>query len=111
MEGWFGTLRARVSRLVRRAYSLTSARRATFDAIHCFMATYNLAIKERQHPKHHQELRGSLAVFGLECAATCSRRTPNRERASRGAGAQVFCKGPQGGTRVYAARGNATTWL
>ena len=47
VERWFGTLRARVGRLVRRAYSFSKCPARHLDAIHCFIATYNLAIKEQ----------------------------------------------------------------
>ncbi len=46
VERWFGTLRARVSRLVRRAYSFSKPPENHLDAIHFFIATYNLQIKQ-----------------------------------------------------------------
>ena len=46
VERWFGTLRARVSRLVRRAYSLSKNPENHLDAIHFLIATYNLQIKQ-----------------------------------------------------------------
>jgi insertion element IS1 protein InsB len=45
VERWFGTLRARVSRLVRRAYSFSKRVERHLDAIHLFIVTYNLKIK------------------------------------------------------------------
>ena len=44
VERWFGTLRARTSRLVRRAYSFSKCPENHLDAIHLFITTYNLAI-------------------------------------------------------------------
>ena len=46
VERWFSTLRARVSRLVRRAYSFSKHPENHLDAIHFFIATYNLQIKQ-----------------------------------------------------------------
>ncbi len=45
VERWFGTLRARTSRLVRRAYSFSKCAEHHLDAIHFFIANYNLRIK------------------------------------------------------------------
>lgn len=45
-ERWFGSLRARTSRLVRRAYSFSKSVERHFDAIHLFIVTYNLQIKQ-----------------------------------------------------------------
>ena len=45
-ERWFGTLRARMSRLVRRAYSFSKCAEHHLDAIHLFIATHNLRIKQ-----------------------------------------------------------------
>ena len=45
VERWFGTLRARVSRLVRKAYSFSKCPENHLDAIHLFITTYNLAIQ------------------------------------------------------------------
>ena len=45
VERWFGTLRARVSRLIRKAYSFSKHPENHLDAIHFFIATYNLQIK------------------------------------------------------------------
>ena len=42
-ERWFGTLRARLSRLVRRAYSFAKCPENYLDAIHLFITSYNLA--------------------------------------------------------------------
>ena len=44
VERWFGTMRARVSRLVRKAYSFSKDPENHLDAIHFFIATYNLQI-------------------------------------------------------------------
>ena len=44
-ERWFGTVRARVSRLVRRAYSFSKSVDRHLEAIHLFISTYNLRIK------------------------------------------------------------------
>ena len=46
VERWFGTLRARVSRLVRRAYSFSKCAENHLDAIRFFITTYNLQIKQ-----------------------------------------------------------------
>ena len=45
VERWFGTLRARVSRLVRKASSFSKHPENHLDAIHFFSTTYNLQIK------------------------------------------------------------------
>ena len=45
-ERFFGTLRARVSRLVRRAYSFSKRVDRHLDAIHLFLTGYNLRIRE-----------------------------------------------------------------
>ena len=48
VERWFGTLRARVSRLVRRAYSFSKNAENHLDAIHLFITTtYNLASQQK----------------------------------------------------------------
>ena len=47
VERWFGTLRARVSRLVRKAYSFSKNAENHLDAIHLFITTYNLAIQQK----------------------------------------------------------------
>ena len=47
-ERWFGTARARLSRLVRRTYSFSKSVERHLDAIHLFIATYNLRIQSRQ---------------------------------------------------------------
>ena len=47
VERFFGTLRARVSRLVRKAYSFSKSAENHLDAIHFFIATYNLAIQQK----------------------------------------------------------------
>ena len=44
VERWFGTLRARLSRLVRRTYSFSKHAENHLDAVHLFVTTYNLAI-------------------------------------------------------------------
>ena len=46
VERWFGTLRARVSRLIRKAYSLSKRAENHLDAIHFFVTSYNLAIEQ-----------------------------------------------------------------
>ena len=46
VERWFGTLRARVSRLVRKAYSFSKSAENHLDAIHLFITTHNLRIKQ-----------------------------------------------------------------
>ena len=45
VERWFGTLRARTSRLVRRTYSFSKSAENHLDAIHLFITTYNLALQ------------------------------------------------------------------
>ncbi len=47
VERWFGTLRARISRLVRRAYSFSKNAENHLDAIHLFITTYNLAVQQQ----------------------------------------------------------------
>ena len=47
VERWFGTLRARVSRLVRKAYSCSKNAENHLDAIHLFITTYNLVIQQK----------------------------------------------------------------
>ena len=47
VERWFGTLRARASRLVRKAYSFSKCAENHLDAIHFFITSYNLGIQER----------------------------------------------------------------
>ena len=47
VERWFGTLRARTSRLVRRAYSFSKNAENHLDAIHLFITTYNLTIQQK----------------------------------------------------------------
>ena len=42
-ERWFGTLRSRLSRLVRRTYSFSKSVERHLDAIHLFITGYNLA--------------------------------------------------------------------
>ena len=44
VERWFGTLRARVSRLVRKTYSFSKCAENHLDAILRFITNYNLAI-------------------------------------------------------------------
>ena len=44
-ERWFGTLRARMSRLVRRAYSFSKSIERHLEAIHLFITNHNLRIK------------------------------------------------------------------
>jgi len=45
-ERFFGTLRARVGRLVRRAYCFSKRIERHLDAIHLFLTGYNLRIKQ-----------------------------------------------------------------
>ena len=47
VERWFGTLRARLGRLVRRAYSFSKSDENHLDAIHLFITTHNLAIQQQ----------------------------------------------------------------
>ena len=47
VERWFGTLRARTSRLVRRAYSFSKNAENHLDAIHLFITNYNLALQRK----------------------------------------------------------------
>ena len=47
VERWFGTLRARVGRVVRKAYSFSKNAESHLDAVHLFIATYNLAIQQK----------------------------------------------------------------
>ena len=51
VERWFGTLRARVSRLVRKAYSFSKCPENHLDAIHFFITTYNVAIQQKSTMK------------------------------------------------------------
>ena len=44
-ERWFGTLRARVSRLVRRSYAFSKSVERHLEAIHLCIVTHNLQIK------------------------------------------------------------------
>ena len=46
VERWFCTLRQRVGRLVRKALSFSKNAENHLDAIHFFVASYNLAIKQ-----------------------------------------------------------------
>ena len=46
VERWFCTLRQRVGRLVRKALSFSKCPENHLDAIHFFIATYNLRIKQ-----------------------------------------------------------------
>lgn len=48
VERWFGTLRARLGRLVRRAYSFSKSVERHAEAIHLFIANYNLEIQTKQ---------------------------------------------------------------
>ena len=50
VQRWFGTLRARVSRLVRKAYSFSKNAENHLDAIHLFITGYNLHIKQLATP-------------------------------------------------------------
>ena len=47
VERFFGTLRARLSRLVRRAHSFSKSAENHLDAIHFFITSYNLGTQER----------------------------------------------------------------
>ena len=47
VERWVGTLRARTSRLVRRAYAFSQPAENHPDASHLFIPTYNLAIQQK----------------------------------------------------------------
>ena len=47
VERWFGTLRARVSRLIRKTYSFSKHAENHLDAIALFITTYNLAIQQQ----------------------------------------------------------------
>ena len=47
VERWFGTLRARVSRLVHKAYSFSKCPDNHLDAIHLFITTCNLAAQQK----------------------------------------------------------------
>ena len=46
LERFFGTLRARLGRLIRKTYSFSKHAENHLDAIHFFIANYNLAIKQ-----------------------------------------------------------------
>ena len=46
-ERWFGTVRSRLSRLVRRSYSFSKSVERHLDAIHLFVTTYNLQIQRQ----------------------------------------------------------------
>ena len=46
-ERWFGTVRARLGRLVRRTYSFSKSVQRHLDAIHLFITTYNIQIQRR----------------------------------------------------------------
>jgi IS1 family transposase len=46
VERWFCTLRQRVSRLVRKTLSFSKCAENHLDAIHFFVTSYNLAIKQ-----------------------------------------------------------------
>ena len=45
-ERWFGTVRARLSRFVRRTYSLSKSVERHLDAISLFITGYNLQSKQ-----------------------------------------------------------------
>ena len=45
-ERCFGTLRARLGRLVRKSYSFSKSVERHLEAIHLFITTYNLGIKQ-----------------------------------------------------------------
>ena len=46
-ERFFGTLRSRLSRLVRKTYSFSKRVECHLDAIHLFITAYNLKIKQQ----------------------------------------------------------------
>jgi insertion element IS1 protein InsB len=46
-ERFFGTLRSRLSRLVRKTYSFSKSIERHLDAIHLFVTVYNLKIKQQ----------------------------------------------------------------
>ena len=46
VERWFGTLRQRVGRLVRKTLSFSKQAENHLDALHFLIASYNLAIKQ-----------------------------------------------------------------
>ena len=46
-ERFFGNIRARLSRLVRRAYSFSKSVERHLEAIHLFVTSYNLHIQQR----------------------------------------------------------------
>ena len=46
-ERWFGTIRSRLSRLVRRSYSFSKSVERHLDAIHLFVTHYNLGIQQQ----------------------------------------------------------------
>jgi insertion element IS1 protein InsB len=46
VERWFGTLRARLSRLARKTYSFSKCAENHLDAVHFFIVSYNLQIKQ-----------------------------------------------------------------
>ena len=48
VERFFGTLRARLSRLVRKTYSFSKSEERHAEAIHLFVTNYNLGIKVKQ---------------------------------------------------------------
>lgn len=45
-ERWFGTVRSRLGRLVRRTYSFSKRVERHLEAIHLFITAYNLDIKQ-----------------------------------------------------------------
>ncbi len=47
VERWFGTLRARLSRLVRRTSFFSKCAENHLDAIHLFITTYNLDLQRK----------------------------------------------------------------
>ena len=46
-ERWFGTLRSRLSRLVRKTYSFSKSVARHLEAIHLFITHYNLGIQQQ----------------------------------------------------------------
>ena len=61
-ERSFGTLRARVSRLVRRAYSFSKRVDRHLDAIHLFLTGHNLRIKQASSLKHYHKVGAAVPL-------------------------------------------------
>ena len=75
---WFGTLRAGVSRLVRRTYSFSRCIERHLEAIHLFIPTYNLSIQQatttQTLPRISQRLSSSLKRAFQPSSSTTSNR-------------------------------------